>query len=49
MDLNLTDKGLVLFTGREGLVTCLVAKRKLGRLGYCMVIGTPHEFDSIAN
>ena len=49
MDLILTNKGLVLFTGRKGLVARLVAKGKFGRLGYCVVIGTPNEFDSIAN
>jgi hypothetical protein len=49
MYLILTNKSLVLFTGREGLVTRLVAKRKLGRLGYCMIVGTPNKFDSIAN
>ena len=49
MDLILTNKSLVLFTGQEGLVTRLVAKRKLRRLGYCVVVGTPNEFDSVAN
>jgi len=49
MDLILTNKGLVLCAGREGLVTRLVAKRKLGRLGYCVIVGTPKEFHSIAN
>lgn len=49
MDHILTNKRLVLFAGREGLVARLVAKRKLGRLGYCVIVGTPHELDSIAN
>jgi hypothetical protein len=49
MDIILTNESLVLFTGREGLVARLVAKSKFGRLGYCVVIGTPNEFDSIAN
>jgi len=49
MDLILTNKALVLFAGREGLVTRLVAKSKLGRLCHCVIVGTPQEFDSIAN
>jgi hypothetical protein len=49
MDYILTNKGLVLFAGREGLVARLVAKSKFGRLGYCVIVGAPHEFDSIAN
>ena len=49
MDLILTNKSLVLFAGHEGLVIRLVAKTKLGRLGYCVIVGTPNEFDSVAN
>jgi hypothetical protein len=49
MDPILTSKSLVLFARREGLVSRLVAKSKFGRLRYCVVVGTPNEFDSIAN
>lgn len=48
-NLMLTNKSLVLCAGREGLVARLVAKSKLGRLSYCVIVGTPNEFDSIAN
>jgi hypothetical protein len=49
MDIILTNKSLVLFAGCEGLVARLVAKSKFGRLGYCVIVGTPNEFDSIPN
>lgn len=49
MDRILTSKGLVLFTRREGLVARLVARSNLGRLGYCVVVGTPYVHDSIAD
>jgi hypothetical protein len=49
MKLNLTNKRLVLFAGREGRVARLVTKRKFRRLGHRVIVGTPHKFDSIAN
>jgi hypothetical protein len=49
MGLILTSEGLVLFTGHEGRIARLVAESKLGRLGHSVVVGTPHEHDSIAH
>lgn len=47
---NLSErKALVLFARCEQMVRRLVAKLNLRGLGHCVVVGTPHEHDRIAN
>lgn len=45
----LTNEGLVLRARSEGLVTGLVAKIELGRLGHSVVVCAPNEFNGVAN